>query len=89
MIIELIEVEIVADPRAERRDHRADLLVGEHLIEPFFLDVERFSAQGKNGLKLPHARLLRRAARRIALDDKQLVKLGFLARTGGELAHER
>ena len=55
----------------------------------FSLDVQRLAAQGQDRLRLPHARLLCGAARRIPFDDEQLVQLRFFARAGGELADER
>ena len=54
----------------------------------FFFHIERLAAQRQDGLRLAHACLLGRTARRIALDDEQLVQFRFFARTGGELADE-
>ena len=88
VVVGFVEVEVVPHSRAERRDERSYFLVGEHLIEPLLFDVERLSAKGKNRLELPHARLLCRAACGIALDDEELVLLGFPARASGKFSHE-
>ena len=36
VIAELLEVELVAEARADRGDHRLDLVVREHLVDAFF-----------------------------------------------------
>ena len=50
----------------------------QHLVETRFFHVEDFAAQGKDGLIATIAPLLRRAARRIALDQKQFAALRVL-----------
>jgi hypothetical protein len=45
-------------PGAERRDHAADLLVGEDLVEPRLLDVQDLAADGQDRLEAPVAALL-------------------------------
>ena len=88
VVLQIVHAEVAAVARAQRRDDGADLLVGEHLVDALLFHVQRLAAQGQDGLRLPHARLLGRAARRIAFDDEQLVQLRLFARAGGELAHE-
>ena len=62
VIPELGDVEIFrADAAAERRDHRPDLVVAEHLIEPRLLDVENLSLERQNRLEPAVASLLRRS----------------------------
>ena len=46
------------------------------------------ASERKNSLVRPRARLFARAARAVALDDKQLVVLGFFACARRELADE-
>ena len=85
MVIDFIQLEIGVNPRADRADHGADLFVFKDLRQLFLFDVERFSAQGKNGLELTDARLFRRTACRIPLHDKHFVEFGFSPRTRGKL----
>ena len=73
MIIELIEIKVVPDSRAERRNDRSDLLVSQHLVKALLFNVERLSPKGKNGLKLSDARLLCSSPRRVSLDNEQLI----------------
>jgi hypothetical protein len=65
-----------------------DLLRGEHLGRGDLPGVEDLAAQRQDGLELAAARLLGRAARRIALDQEQLGRLQVLARAVGQLAGE-
>ena len=55
----------------------------------FFFHVERFAAQGQYRLREADARLFCRAARRIPLDDEQLVEFRLFARARGEFAYKR
>ena len=74
VVAELLDVEVppLADAAAERRDERADLREREHLVEARALDVEDLALEREDGLKLPVAPLLRRAAGAVALDDVDL-----------------
>ena len=66
------QVEAVADAGAQRRDQRLDLVVGQDLVQPGALGVEDLAAQRQDGLEVPVAALLGRAAGRVTLDDVQL-----------------
>ncbi len=89
VVLELGQVEILADARAQRGDDRAEFLVGQHLIEPLLLGVQGLAAQGKDRLEAAVTALLGAAAGRIALDDIQLVARKIAARAGAQLAHQR
>ncbi len=63
VVAHLGDVELVGpDARADRRDHRADFLVVEHLVEARLLHVEHLAAQRQDRLELAVAALLGRAA---------------------------
>ena len=87
VVAQLLDVEVVPpDAGAKRGDERADLLRGQHLVEPRALDIEDLAAQRQHGLELAVAPLLGGAAGRIALDQEDL-RLGRIALlTVGELA---
>ena len=74
VVAEVVDLELVRNPGADRRDQRLDLVVGENLVDPALLDVDDLAAQRQHRLRVPVAPLLRRAARRVALDDEQLRK---------------
>ena len=61
----------------------------QHLARFHFPGVQDLAAQRHDRLELAIARLLRRAARRIAFDQEQLAALGFLRSAIGELARQR
>src|SRR5690606_38027088 len=82
----LLAVEVLADARAERRDHRLDLGVAERAIEARLLDVEDLAAQRKDRLRLRVAALHGRAAGRVALDEEDLALPRVAARAVLELA---
>jgi hypothetical protein len=88
VVARLGEVELVVDARADRRDQRLDLVVGEDLVDPALLDVDYLAAQRQHRLGVAVAALLRRAAGRVALDDEQLRLMGILDRAVRELAGE-
>ena len=60
----------------------------EHLVEAGLLDVEDLPLERQDGLELPVAPLLGRAAGGIALDQEELGLLGVALRAVGELAGE-
>ena len=69
------EVEVLAEPAAERGHEVRQLLVLEHLRERHPFGVHHLAAQRKDRLLAAVAPLLRRSACRIALDDEQLAVL--------------
>ena len=86
MVAGVLEVELVVDAGADRRDQRLDLVVGEHLVDPALLDVDDLAAQRQHRLGVAVAALLGRAAGRVALDDEELGQRRVLDRAVGELA---
>ena len=89
VIAELLEVELVADRRADRGDHRLDLVVRENLVDAVLLGVDDLPAQRQDRLVGAVAAHLRGAAGAVALDDEELRRLGILDRAVGELARQR
>ena len=86
VVAEVVDLELVRDPGADRRDQRLDLVVRENLVDPALLDVDDLASQGQHRLGVPVAALLRRAAGRVALDDEELGERRVLHRAVGELA---
>src|SRR6476620_2947999 len=82
----LVDVEVLADARAERGDERLDLVVGEDLVDARLLDVEDLAADGQDRLRVRVAGLRGRAAGAVALDDEDLGEARVLALAVLELA---
>ena len=80
MIIEIVQVEIVAYACAERGNYRSYLFVLQNLVYALLLRIQRFAAQRKYRLEAAVARLFTSAARTVSLDNVQLVTLRLLAR---------
>jgi hypothetical protein len=80
---------VALDPEAEADDERRDLgaLVEARVV--LALDVEDLAAEREDRLRAPVARLLRRAAGRVALDEEDLGRLAVGGGAVGELAGER
>ncbi len=76
MVSGLLEVELVADPGADRRDQRLDLVVLEHLVDAVLLDVDDLAPDREDRLELAVPGLLGGPAGRVALHDEQLAHLG-------------
>ena len=89
VVAQLALVEIVQNAATEGGDHRLDLRVFEHAVEPHLLDVENFTAEGQDGLEAPVSARFCGTACRIALDDINFAQLGAAVGTVGELAGER
>ena len=89
VVLQVADVEVLADAGAQRRDHRAELLVEQHLIQPLLLHVQRLAPQRKDRLEAAVAALLGAATCGVALDDEQLVQRGVPAGAAGQLAHQR
>src|SRR5665647_1152730 len=82
----LRDVELVAEAGADRADHGEDLVVGEHLVDARLLDVDDLAAQRQDRLEAAVARLLGRAAGRVALDEVDLAERRVFDGAVGELA---
>ncbi len=89
LVAGLVDIELLADARASRRDHVADLVVLQHAVQTVFLDVEHLAADREHGLELGVAGLLRAAASAVALDDEQFGVLRVTTLTVRELARQR
>ena len=81
------QIELVrADTGSQSADNRADFIVPQHLFQAGFFHVEDFAFQRQNCLDISVPAGLRRAARRIALDDKYFRRRFFLAGAVPQLA---
>ena len=83
------DLELLADPGADRRDQRLDLLVRQHLVDAVLLDVDDLAAQRQDRLGVAVAALLGGAAGGVALDDEDLGERGIAHGAVGELAGQR
>ena len=88
-VADVLDRELVAEAGADRRDHRLDLVVREHLVDPVLLAVDDLPAQRQDRLVGAVAGLLGGAAGAVALDDVELAEVCVLERAVGELARER
>ena len=90
VVTQLRDVEIVAvalgEAAAEGVDHGLDLRVCENLIHRRLLDVQDLTTEWQDRLGLTVTAGLRRAARRITLDDEYLTLLRVLRDAVRELA---
>src|SRR5699024_3215265 len=86
VIAELLEDELLADPRAERGDHRLDLRIAQGAVQPGLLHVEDLAAQRQDRLRVRVASLRRGTAGGVALDDEDLGDRGILRLAVLELA---
>ena len=90
VVPELREVEVLlADPAAERRDHRLDLVAAQHLVEPRLLDVQDLPLDREHRLEPAVPPLLGRSAGRLAFDDEQLAPRRVALLAVGQLAGKR
>jgi len=72
VVPQLLEVELVAEARADRSDHRLDLVVRENLVDPVLLGVDDLPAQRQDRLVGAVTAHLGRAAGAVTLDDEEL-----------------
>ncbi len=86
VVAQLLDVELGADPAADRGHDRLDLEVREHLVDAVLLRVDHLAAEGQDRLEVLVARVDRRAAGRVALDEVELAALGVGRLAVGELA---
>src|SRR5256885_16904667 len=77
-----------ADAAAERQRDIVEFLVGAHLVGRGARDIEDLAAQRQDRLRVAVARLFRRAAGAVALDEKDFGALGAVARAIRELPRE-
>ena len=89
VVAELRDVELVENAGADRGDHRLDLGVREHLVDPVALGVDHLPAQRQDRLEGAVAGVLGGAAGRVALDEVELGDLRVANRAVGELAGQR
>ena len=76
MIAELIDVKLLAQSGAERRDDGRELVVTVDLVGTGLFDVEHLAPERQDGLKARVAPLRGRAACTVALDDVELRQRG-------------
>ena len=57
VIVQIFYGEILPYTRSKRADYRADFFVLQNFIKAFFLRIQRFTAQWKNGLVLYQLKL--------------------------------
>src|SRR4051794_10655590 len=90
VVAEFGDIEIAgADTGTEGRDHQADFLGGQHLVETRALDVEDLALERKHCLESAIASLLRGAAGRITFDEVDLAETRIALLAIGELARQR
>src|SRR6266545_605395 len=82
------DVELVADSGTDRRDHRLDLVVREHLVDAVLLAVDDLPAEGEDRLIRPVSARLGGPAGTVALDDEEFGQLRVADRAIGELARK-
>ena len=80
-----LDVELLADARADRGDHRLDLVVGEHLVDARLLDVDDLAAQRQDRLEAAVAGVDGRAAGAVALDQEELGGAGSVIEQSASL----
>ena len=82
-------VELLANPHADRRNDIFDLLVFQHLVEARTLHIQDLTAQRQDSLEVAVASLLGGATRRITLDQVQFAAVSVFLRTVGKFARQR
>ena len=68
-VTDFTEIEFIANPAAKGRDHGADFIVVQHLVQAGLLHVEDFAAQGQDGLEGTVTALFGAAASGVPFDD--------------------
>ena len=88
-VAQLGSIEVVlADARAQRRDHGANFFVAQHLVVARLLDVQDLALQRQDRLEPPVAALLGGAACALTLDQVHLAAVGIALRAVGQLARQ-
>src|SRR6185437_12377055 len=89
VVAQLLEIELIADVRADRGDDRLDLRIREDFVDPVLLGVDHLAAQGQDRLKGAVPGVDGGAAGRVALDEVELGGRWIVDRAVRELARER
>ena len=74
VVSELLDIELVAYPRAERDDERVELVIAVYLIGSRLLNVEHLAPHGEYRLEARVAPLYRGARGAVALYDVYLAQ---------------
>ena len=82
------KISLVANARADRRDHAPDLLVGEHLVFAALVGVDDLASQRQNRLILAEPAPLGTAAGTVSLDQIQLAPRHLAAGAVPQLARQ-
>src|ERR1019366_4763055 len=88
VIPDLLDVELLGQSGADGSDECLDLGVLEHLVDPGALDIQDFSADGKNRLGPGTAGVLGRPAGGVAFHDEQFALSWVARRAIDQLARE-
>src|SRR5690606_34822229 len=88
VVARVLELELVTDARADRRDDGADLVVREDPVDPGALDVEDLALEREDRLVGAVPSLLRAAAGRVSLDEVDLAHRRVADRAVRELPRE-
>ena len=88
-VTQLFNVKIVADPRAERRNDRHQLIVAVNAVQPRFFHVEHFAPERQDCLKAAVASSFGGAACGIALYDVDLGLVYIAGLTIRQLSRQR
>ena len=86
VIAQLGNVEVLADPRPESRDHGLDFRVAQCLVQPRALHVQDLAAQRQDGLGLGVPPTLGRTAGGVTLHEVDLAARRILGGAVGQLA---
>ena len=89
VVAELVDVEILAQSRAERDDDGLELVVAVDLIGADLFDVEHFAPKRQDRLEAGVAALRGGAARAVALDDVNFGQLGVILVAVAQLIRHR
>ena len=88
VVAQIVRAPVLAGAAAQSRDQVGQLLVAGELVGGGGRDIQDLAAQWQDRLGFAVARLLGRAAGRIALDDEDLGAVAGVARAVGELARQ-
>ena len=89
VVAELVDIEILAQSRAERDDDGLELVVAVNLIGADLFDVEHLAPKRQDRLEAGVAALRGGAARAVALDDVNFGQLGVILVAVAQLIRHR